>query len=488
MISSTGNAELTTNSQFTDPSTINKVDPEYRDYINHLQNSTTALRRENSILKNDNAALVAKLDRVVSSSRSGIKLSENATTAEISEAFDKLSSENILLKREMERLIRDNNRCKIALQNNDPSILPKEYYNTKLVEPSSLKNIQNSNQTLCQCEYILNELFEAVTYKLESYEKHIWEHRMSSLMAERDELAVQNMSLTDRLAEIEAIIKVDHILAERFNRPLEGTDEKNQILTLHRKLGFALDVNQQLERRLAFESQLSRSWQSNMHTIVSELRQYLYELGAAIRNSNGCGFFRSCGEALKGTRNNGNSNVADDTLNIGIKKSDRESLRLLRLAKQRIEADAKRLETCNKRIIELENEVASLRVRNHTSIYQDGAMQRAIQEQMATSGTMNKDLQLYKSKSSIKDETISNNKHRDNIKEGGTVEMTKANVIENFNVDGDEITANDNGIKSLSKKKDNENPGIMRVTDSNKRSGSKSHTHVKLSAPHNGNS
>ncbi|KAL7068866.1 hypothetical protein ACR3K2_07010 [Cryptosporidium serpentis] len=487
MISSTSNADFTTNSQFTDPSTMNKVDSEYRDYINHLQNSTTALRRENSILKTDNAALVAKLDRVVSCSRSGIKLSENATTAEISEAFEKLSNENILLKREMERLIRDNNRCKIALQNNDPSILPKEDYDTKLVEPSSLRNFQNSNQALCQCEYILNELFEAVTYKLESYEKHIWEHRMSSLMAERDELAVQNMSLTDRLSEIEAIIKVDHILAERFNRPLEGTDEKNQILTLHRKLGFALDVNQQLERRLAFESQLSRSWQSNMHTIVSELRQYLYELGAAIHNSDGCGFFRLCGETLKITHNNGSPNVVDGTLNIGIKRSDRESLRLLRLAKQRIEADAKRLETCNKRIIELENEVASLRVRSHTSIYQDGAIQRAIQEQIAASEIVNRDIQLYKSRSAIKNETISNDRHIDDSKKEETVEMTEGNIIENFN--GDETTVNDNSIKSSPKKKDNnENPGILRMSDSNKRLGSKSRNHVRLSASHYGNS
>lgn len=47
---------------------------------------------------------------------------------------------------------------------------------------------------------------------------------------------------------------------------------------------------------------------------------------------------------------------------------------MLRLAKQRIEADTKRLETCNKRIIELENEVASLRVRNHSYIYMEGAI------------------------------------------------------------------------------------------------------------------
>lgn len=58
----------------------------------------------------------------------------------------------------------------------------------------------------------------------------------------------------------------------------------------------------------------------------------------------------------------------------GCRKSDRESLKLLRLAKQRIEADTKRLETCNKRIIELENEVASLRVRNHSFIYREGAI------------------------------------------------------------------------------------------------------------------
>lgn len=69
----------------------------------------------------------------------------------------------------------------------------------------------------------------------------------------------------------------------------------------------------------------------------------------------------------------------------GYRKADRESLKLLRLAKQRIEADTKRLETCNKRIIELENEVASLRVRNHSYIYREGA----INHDAASRGIMN---------------------------------------------------------------------------------------------------
>ncbi|KAH8740585.1 hypothetical protein FG386_002167 [Cryptosporidium ryanae] len=239
---------------------------DYMDYVSHLQSSANQLKYENNVLKTDNANLVAKLDRAVSKNRSGINIPENATTEEIAEAFRKLNEENCRLKREMEHLIRSNTRYKLAMQNRDPSLMPSEDYNKNLVLDSV-----NSGEKLCRCEYILNELLETVSYKLETYEKHIWEHRLTTLTNERDEIAVQNISLVDRLAEIEAIIKVDHVLAERFGVPLEGSDEKNQILTLHRKLGFALDVNQQLERRLAFETQLSRSWQSNMHTIVSEV-------------------------------------------------------------------------------------------------------------------------------------------------------------------------------------------------------------------------
>lgn len=240
---------------------------DYVDYMSHLQSSAAQLRYENSVLKSDNVNLVSKLDRAVSKSRNGVEIPENATTAEIAEAFEKLNEENCRLKREMERLIRSNTRYRVAMQNRDPSLIPSEEQDRSFLVGTE----DSGGGRLCQCEYILNEILEAVSYKLETYEKHIWEHRLATLISERDEIAVQNISLVDRLAEIEAIIKVDHVLAERFNVPLEGCDEKNQILTLHRKLGFALDVNQQLERRLAFETQLSRSWQSNMHTIVSEV-------------------------------------------------------------------------------------------------------------------------------------------------------------------------------------------------------------------------
>ncbi|KAJ1612315.1 hypothetical protein OJ253_520 [Cryptosporidium canis] len=340
---------------------------DYIDYMSHLQSSAAQLRYENSVLKNDNANLISKLDRAVNKSRNGVEIPEKSTTADIAEAFEKLNEENCRLKREMERLIRSNTRYRVAMQNRDPSLIPPEEQ-----EKSFFVGKDDSGGGLCQCEYILNEILEAVSYKLETYEKHIWEHRLATLTNERDEIAVQNISLVDRLAEIEAIIKVDHVLAERFNVPLEGCDEKNQILTLHRKLGFALDVNQQLERRLAFETQLSRSWQSNMHTIVSELRQYMYELGSIIKQSNGCEIFRSIGSSDQ-AGNVGNGGISEAP---GYRKADRESLKLLRLAKQRIEADTKRLETCNKRIIELENEVASLRVRNHSYIYREGAICR----------------------------------------------------------------------------------------------------------------
>ncbi|KAH8583385.1 uncharacterized protein ELE39_000153 [Cryptosporidium sp. chipmunk genotype I] len=349
---------------------------DYIDYMSHLQNSAAQLRYENSVLKNDNANLVSKLDRAVNKSRNGVEIPEKATTAEIAEAFEKLNEENCRLKREMERLIRSNTRYRVAMQNRDPSLIPSEEQ-----DKSFLTNSEDSGGRLCQCEYILNEILEAVSYKLETYEKHIWEHRLATLTSERDEIAVQNISLVDRLAEIEAIIKVDHVLAERFNVPLEGCDEKNQILTLHRKLGFALDVNQQLERRLAFETQLSRSWQSNMHTIVSELRQYMYELGSIIKQSNGCEIFRTINTSEQAV-NKGTGSIVEAP---GYRKADRESLKLLRLAKQRIEADTKRLETCNKRIIELENEVASLRVRNHSYIYREGA----INHDAASRGIMN---------------------------------------------------------------------------------------------------
>ncbi|KAF7456763.1 cyclic nucleotide-binding domain-containing protein [Cryptosporidium felis] len=355
--------DLLQGSQLIDLNHSEKRD-DYMDYVSHLQRSTTQLRRENNVLKSDNANLVAKLDRAVSKSRKGIEIPEKATTAEIAEAFGKLSEENCMLKREMERLIRSNTRYRAAMQNKDPAQMPPE-------EKSYLVNSDESGGRLCQCEYILNEILEAVSYKLETYEKHIWEHRLTTLTNERDEIAVQNISLVDRLAEIEAIIKVDHVLAERFNVPLEGCDEKNQILTLHRKLGFALDVNQQLERRLAFETQLSRSWQSNMHTIVSE---YMYELGSIIKQSNGCEIFRTISSLEKqGGSGGGGTGIGEPP---GYRRADRESLKLLRLAKQRIEADTKRLETCNKRIIELENEVASLRVRNHSYIYSEGALGR----------------------------------------------------------------------------------------------------------------
>ncbi|KAK6590603.1 reticulocyte-binding 2 A [Cryptosporidium xiaoi] len=348
---------------------------DYMDYVSHLQSSANQLRYENNVLKTDNANLVAKLDRAVSKNRSGVNVPENATTEEIAEAFRKLNEENCRLKREMERLIRSNTRYKLAMQNRDPSLMPSEDYNKNLVSNSA-----DNGENLCQCEYILNEILETVSYKLETYEKHIWEHRLTTLTNERDEIAVQNISLVDRLAEIEAIIKVDHVLAERFNVPLEGSDEKNQILTLHRKLGFALDVNQQLERRLAFETQLSRSWQSNMHTIVSELRQYLYELSAVIKRTDGCEIFRTIGnkEIVNGVSNDNGKPLGGTGIQGGFRNADRESLKLLRLAKQRIEADTKRLETCNRRIIELENEVASLRVRNHSYIYREGAIDHGI--------------------------------------------------------------------------------------------------------------
>lgn len=119
----------------------------------------------------------------------------------------------------------------------------------------------------------------------------------------------------------------------------------------------------------------------------------MYELGSIIKQSSGCEIFRSMGT---GGSSGGKLSVlckarlrylfSDQPVGIGgggvsepppgCRKSDRESLKLLRLAKQRIEADTKRLETCNKRIIELENEVASLRVRNHSFIYREGAISR----------------------------------------------------------------------------------------------------------------
>ncbi|KFH05149.1 hypothetical protein TGVAND_325000, partial [Toxoplasma gondii VAND] len=116
-------------------------------------------------------------------------------------------------------------------------------------------------------------------------------------------------------------------------------------------------VNAELERRLAFERSISRSWQTNLRAMQRELREHLASLALASRKSGmSCDLFR--GGILQAAEAAARRDLA------GVPGCERESLRLLRQAADRIDSDAKRLEVYSSRIAELEREVKDLRFSN----------------------------------------------------------------------------------------------------------------------------
>ncbi|KAF8820623.1 hypothetical protein IE077_002986 [Cardiosporidium cionae] len=114
-----------------------------------------------------------------------------------------------------------------------------------------------------------------------------------------------------------------------------------------------VELNIELERRLGFESNISRNWQINLRALQRELRDHFYDLANVSRLSGpACSVFM--GEltvASTGSKQTPSS----------LTRTEKESLALLQKARNRIEGDSKRLEAHCYRIKELEDEVASLR-------------------------------------------------------------------------------------------------------------------------------
>ncbi|CBZ55716.1 hypothetical protein NCLIV_061410 [Neospora caninum Liverpool] len=218
----------------------------------------------------------------------------------------------------------------------------------------------------CLCTAKLQELMDSLDENLKSYERNVWQLRVNALEDERNELAMKVAGLRERLSDIQSKIMGDPFLSAKYaaaGTPGAVPNAQVQLREASARLALAEDVNAELERRLAFERSISRSWQTNLRAMQRELRDHLATLALASRKSGmKCDLFR--GGILAAAEAAARRDLG------GLTCSERESLRLLRQAGDRIDADAKRLEVYSARIAELEREVKDLRVRLNDALTQ----------------------------------------------------------------------------------------------------------------------
>ncbi|OEH80348.1 CAMP-dependent protein kinase regulatory [Cyclospora cayetanensis] len=215
----------------------------------------------------------------------------------------------------------------------------------------------------CVCSKKLQELLDCIDSQIGDYERGVWQTQVNVLEEERDNLMLKTVVMRQRLAEVQAKIVTDPFLAARFGAVEDGPGAlgagraRNPTLELRDtivQLATVQDVNAELERRLASERNISRSWQTNLRALQRELRDHLADLAAASRASG-----LRC-DILRGTLAQAGEAAAMKEIQ-GFTRSEKESLRLLRQARDRIAADANRIEAYAIRVRELEQEVANLR-------------------------------------------------------------------------------------------------------------------------------
>lgn len=313
----------------------------------------------------------------------------------LARAFDDLKGENRWLKQKYESALRQAGRSEAA---GAKGIM--------LSSRTGLREAMNS----CACSDVLRAVLEVVEGRFESYERVNWQRRIELAEAERDELAIRSSIAAERLAQLEARILSDPFHAtllsdtaaatplagimQRHSQMMTGTGgapnpRHNQELMralkdAYRRIALAEEVNDQLERRLVFEKSMARAWQPDLKAMQGQLRDYLSQLDQMVKlqqksirkragrstsrddlsrrhhRSVSPGSEHSC--ALLGAV--GLMDMHAPNLSGGaVSRTERESLRLLRMAKERIEADDRRLTVFSHRVKELEHEVADLRVR-----------------------------------------------------------------------------------------------------------------------------
>ncbi|KAL8453899.1 hypothetical protein Emed_000610 [Eimeria media] len=216
----------------------------------------------------------------------------------------------------------------------------------------------------CTCSEKLQELLNCIDSQIGDYERGVWQAQVNVLEEERDSLMLKTVVMRQRLAEVQAKIISDPFLAARFGAVGEassgpfgvgrGRNTMAEMRDTLVQLATAQDVNAELEKRLANERNISRSWQANLRALQRELRDHLADLSVAARASG-----LRC-DMLRGTIAQAAEAAAVKELQ-GFTRSEKESLRLLRLARDRIAADAQRIENYVARVRELEQEVADLR-------------------------------------------------------------------------------------------------------------------------------
>ncbi|KAL8445957.1 hypothetical protein Emag_004922 [Eimeria magna] len=232
----------------------------------------------------------------------------------------------------------------------------------------------------CTCSEKLQELLDCIDSQIGDYERGVWQAQVNVLEEERDSLMLKTVVMRQRLAEVQAKIISDPFLAARFGAvgeadgPFGAARGRNTMAEMRDtlvQLATAQDVNAELEKRLANERNISRSWQANLRALQRELRDHLADLSVAARASG-----LRC-DMLRGTIAQAAEAAAVKELQ-GFTRSEKESLRLLRLARDRIAADAQSknafflpafcegvcetgIENYVVRVRELEQEVADLR-------------------------------------------------------------------------------------------------------------------------------
>ncbi|CDJ50796.1 CAMP-dependent protein kinase regulatory subunit, putative [Eimeria brunetti] len=238
--------------------------------------------------------------------------------------------------------------------------LPKSGQDASADQPGSPTG-GNFVRRYCACSEKLQEILDCIDSQMGDYERGVWQTQINVLEEERDSLMLKTIVMRQRLAEVQARIVSDPFLAARFGvaGAAEGTvgSGRNAMMDLRDtivQLSTAQDVNAELERRLATERNISRSWQANLRALQRELRDHLADLAVAARASG-----LRC-DMLRGTIAQAGEAAALKEIQ-GFTRSEKESLRLLRLARDRIAADAHRIESYSTRVRELEQEVADLR-------------------------------------------------------------------------------------------------------------------------------
>eukprot|EP01068_Selenidium_serpulae_P020670 Selendium_serpulae@DN8967_c0_g1_i1.p1 len=316
----------------------------------------------------------------------------------LARAFDDLKNENRWMKNKYEAAVRQSARYEAASNKNIP-----------------LKGGYRESPTICQCSEVLKNVLDVVESRFESYERVNWQRRIELAEAERDELSIRASIAAERLAQLEARILSDPFHASLLSEssvvatplaqlmqqqtqmsnsqsahPRQNQELMRGLKDAYRRIALAEEVNDQLERRLMFEKSMARAWQPDLKAMQGQLRDYLSQLDNMVklqRSSRRRGG-RSTSREDSNDRSQRSSSGGPssqppgcsvmatarlmemrgfDTPNLSggetVSRTERESLRLLRLAKERIEADDRRLTVFSHRVKELEHEVADLRVR-----------------------------------------------------------------------------------------------------------------------------